>query len=132
MMVLVDSEAVITKVSPWSVAETVSRVSAVATARGMKVFAVIDHSGEAEAIGLELPDTKLVIFGSPQAGTPVMLAARLTALDLPLKVLVWLDGHLTKVSYTAPGALAARYGLADTLARRLAGIDALTDAVIDR
>ena len=132
MMVLVDSEAVITKVSPWSVAETVSRVSAVATARGMKVFAVIDHSGEAEAIGLELPDTKLVIFGSPQAGTPVMLAARLTALDLPLKVLVWLDGHLTKVSYTAPGALAARYGLAGTLARRLAGIHALTDAVIDR
>src|SRR2546428_11345604 len=114
MMVLVDSEAVITKVSPWSVAETVSRVSAVATARGMKVFAVIDHSGEAEAIGLELPDTKLVIFGRPQAGTPVMLAARLTALNLPLKVLGWLDGDVTKGSYTAPGALAARHGLAAT------------------
>ena len=126
-----DSEGVITKVSPWSVAETVSRVSALATARGMKVFAVIDHSGEAEAVGLELPDTKLVIFGSPKAGTPVMAAARLAALDLPLKVLVWLDGQVTKLSYTAPAAIAARYGLPDELASRLAGIDAFTDAVIN-
>jgi uncharacterized protein (DUF302 family) len=125
-------EGVTTKVSPWSVADTVTRLSAAATAKGIKVFAVIDHSGEAEAIGLELRDTKLVIFGSPQAGTPVMMAAPLAALDLPLKVLVWLDGHVTKVSYTAPGAIAARYGLSDELASKLAGIDALTDAVIDR
>lgn len=125
-------ESVVTKVSPWSVADTVSRLSAVAAARGMKVFAVIDHSGEAAASGLELRDTKLVIFGSPQAGTPVMVAAPLAALDLPLKVLVWADGHLTKVSYTSPNALAARYGLGEELAGRLTGIDGLTNAVIDR
>ncbi len=125
------TKEVITKLSPWSVADTVSRLSAVLAARGMKEFAVIDHSGEAEAVGLELRDTKLVIFGSPQAGTPVMLAAPLAALDLPLKVLVWADGNQTKVSYTAPAALAERYGLGDELAGRLAGIDALTSAVID-
>jgi uncharacterized protein (DUF302 family) len=96
----------------------------------MKVFAVIDHSGEAKDVGLELRDTKLVIFGSPQAGTPVMAAAPLAALDLPLKVLVWADEGRTNLSYTAPGALAARYELGDELAARLAGIDAVTDAVI--
>jgi uncharacterized protein (DUF302 family) len=122
---------VITKLSPWSVADTVSRLSAVVAAKGMKEFAVIDHSGEAKAGGLDLRDTKLVIFGSPQAGTPVMVAAPLAALDLPLKVLVWADGHQTKLSYTAPAALAARYGLSDELAEPLAGIDALTSTVID-
>ena len=96
----------------------------------MKVFAVIDHSGEAANAGLELRDTKVVIFGSPQAGTPVMQAVPLAALDLPLKVLVWADGDQTKVTYTAPAALAERYGLSDELAARLAGIDPLTDALV--
>ncbi|HTX31785.1 MAG TPA: DUF302 domain-containing protein [Solirubrobacteraceae bacterium] len=122
---------VVTKSSPRSVPETVDRLSAIATAKGLKVFAVIDHSGEAEAVGLELRDTKVVIFGSPQAGTPVMQAKPLAALDLPLKVLVWQDGSDTKLSYTAPPALAARYGLSEELAKRLAGIDAITDAVIE-
>lgn len=121
---------IVTKLSPWSVADTVARLSATAAAKGLKVFAVIDHSGEAEAVGLELRDTKLVIFGSPGAGTPVMQAVPLAALDLPLKVLVWLDQNRTKLSYTPPRTLAARYGLSDELAQRLAGIDALTDAVI--
>jgi uncharacterized protein (DUF302 family) len=125
-------EGVVTKASPWSLDDTVSRLSAVAAARGMKVFAVIDHSGEARDVGLELRDTKLVIFGSPQAGTPVMVAAPLAALDLPLRVLVWVDGHQTKVSYTAPATLAARYSLSPELGARLAGIDAITNAVIDR
>ena len=78
-----------TKMSPRSVAETVARLQTLAEANGMKVFAVIDHSGEAERVGLELRDTKVVIFGSPQAGTPVMAANPLAALDMPLKVLVW-------------------------------------------
>jgi uncharacterized protein (DUF302 family) len=95
----------------------------------MKEFAVIDHSGEAETHGLHLRETKVVLFGSPEAGTPVMAAAPLAALDLPLKVLVWADGDQTKISYTAPAALAARYDLGDDLAARLAGIDALTSAV---
>jgi uncharacterized protein (DUF302 family) len=121
---------VVTKLSPRSVEDTVARVCQLAGAKEMKVFAVIDHSGEAKAHGLDLRDTKVVIFGSPGAGTPVMEAAPLAALDLPLKVLVWADGQQTKVSYTAPSELAARYQLSDELAARLAGIDALTDAVI--
>jgi uncharacterized protein (DUF302 family) len=91
---------------------------------------VIDHSGEATAVGLKLRDTKLVVFGSPQAGTPVMAADPLAALDLPLKILVWQDKDQTRVSYTAPAALAARHVLNDELAAPLAGIDSLTDAVI--
>jgi uncharacterized protein (DUF302 family) len=121
----------VTKVSPHSVAETVSRLTALVSARGMKVFLVVDHSGEAKNVGLELRDTKLVIFGSPQAGTPVMASAPLAALDLPLKVLVWADGDQTNVSYTAPDTLAGRYGLTEALSARLAGIDAVTDAVIE-
>jgi uncharacterized protein (DUF302 family) len=120
-----------TKESPRSVEDTVSRLKAVLESKGIKLFAVIDHSGEAEAVGLELRDTKLVIFGNPLAGTPVMAAAPLAALDLPLKVLVWADGDQTKVSYTEPAELATRYGLSDELAGRLAAIDAVTDAVIE-
>ena len=103
-----DVDGVVTKVRPWSVADTVTRLAAVVDARKMKMFAVTDHSGEATNEGLELRDTKLVIFGSPTAGTPVMVAAPLAALDLPLEVLVWADGSTTKISYTAPRALAAR------------------------
>lgn len=121
---------VITKSSPRPVEETVSRLLTLVASKGMKVFAVIDHSGEAAAVGLELRDTKVVIFGSPQAGTPVMRAAPLAALDLPLKVLVWADGDQTRVSYTAPSALAARHDLTAELAARLAGIEVLTDSVV--
>lgn len=122
---------IVTKPSPGSVPETVARLLAVIDARGMKLFAVIDHSGEAAASGLELRDTKVVIFGSPKGGTPVMQAVPLAALDLPLKVLVWADGDQTKVSYTAPAALAARHGLSAELAAPLAGIDAVTDAATE-
>ena len=83
----------VTKLSPRSVPETVARLVTMVEARGMKVFAVIDHNGEAARVGLELRDTKVVVFGSPQAGTPVMAAAPLAALDLPLKVLVWASGE---------------------------------------
>jgi endonuclease YncB( thermonuclease family) len=99
---------VVTKLSPRSVPETVARLVMAVEVHGMKVFAVIDHSSEAESVGLELRDTKAVIFGSPPAGTPVMVAA----------------GDQTKVSYTSPRCFAARYALADRLASRLAGIDA--------
>jgi uncharacterized protein (DUF302 family) len=121
----------VTKLSPWSVDETVSRLSAVIAAKGLKLFATIDHSGEAHANGLDLRDTKVVIFGSPVAGTPVMEASPLVALDLPLKVLVFADGHETKLCYTAPAELARRYGLTVELSARLAGIDPITDAVIN-
>jgi uncharacterized protein (DUF302 family) len=120
-----------TKTSPCPVAETVARLESLAGGKGMKVFAVIDHSGEAKKVGLELRATKVVIFGSPQAGTPVMAAAPLAALDMPLKVLIWSDDGQTKVTYTAPTALAARYGLTEELAVRLAGIDSLTDSLVN-
>jgi uncharacterized protein (DUF302 family) len=123
-------DGIVTKQSPRSVAETVNRLVDLGAAKGLKVFAVIDHSGEAKKKGLELRDTKVVIFGSPEAGTPVMVSAPLIALDLPLKVLVWADGGQTKVSYTTPAALALRYHLSQELAGRLAGIDRLTDAVV--
>src|ERR1700704_5263433 len=122
-------ESIVTKPSPRSVPDTVDRISELVAAKGMKLFTVFDHSGEAARQGLELRDTKVVVFGSPIAGTPVMQAAPLAALDLPLKVLVWDDDGQTTLSYTAPGELAARYGLDDELAARLARIDVLTDAV---
>jgi uncharacterized protein (DUF302 family) len=123
-------EQLVTKLSPMSVEDTVARFSEVLAAKGVKLFAVVDHSGEAEAAGLELRDTKVVIFGAPKAGTPVMQAVPVAALDLPLKVLVWADGDQTKLTYTAPSALAGRYGLSDDLAAGLAAIGPLTDAVI--
>jgi uncharacterized protein (DUF302 family) len=132
-MIGAHGEDVVTKLSPWSVADTVTRLLAVAAARELKVFAVIDHSGEAENVGLRLRDTKLVIFGNPAAGTPVMQSAPLAALDLPLRVLIWAsDDYQTKLSYTAPGTLARRYGLSAEHTARLAGIAALTTAVIAR
>jgi uncharacterized protein (DUF302 family) len=118
----------VTKSSPSSVAETVVRLERELETRGVKLFAVIDHSGEAAAAGLQLRDTKVVIFGNPAAGTPVMEAVPLAALDLPLKVLVWADGDQTRIDYVDAAELGARYGLSDELAGRLAVIDAITDA----
>jgi uncharacterized protein (DUF302 family) len=120
----------VTKVSPRSVAATVARLTELITSKGMKLFAVIDQRAEAEAAGLELRETVLVIFGSPVAGTPVMDAAPLAALDLPLKVVVWDDEGQAKVSFTTPEALAVRYGLTSELQARLAGIGPLTDALV--
>lgn len=127
-----DDKVVVTKVSPWSMADTVARLSAVVAARGMKVFAVIDHSDEARRVGLALRDTKLFIVGSPSASTPVIAAAPLAALDLPLRVIVWEDGYQTKVSYPSPAEVARRYGLDGDLAAALDSIDAVTTAVVDR
>ena len=121
---------IITKLSPWPVADTVSRLADLIATKGMTLFAVIDQSAEAARVGLQLRDTTLVIFGSPTAGTPVMEASPLAALDLPLKVLIWDDDGQAKVSYTAPTWLAARYQLNDELVANLAGIEPLTDALI--
>jgi uncharacterized protein (DUF302 family) len=120
---------IISKRAPGSVADTVERLVGLVAERNMMVFAVIDHSGEAERHGLELRATKVVIFGSPVGGTTVMQAAPLAALDLPLKVLVWDDEGETIVSYTDPQVLAERHHLAAELASRLEGIGPLTDAL---
>jgi uncharacterized protein (DUF302 family) len=121
---------VVTKASPRTVAETVARFTGIAQAKGLRVFAVIDQAAEARQAGLELRDTVLVVFGNPAAGTPVMAAAPLSALDLPLKFVVWDDEGAVKVSYVGPEAIAARYGLDAALSAHLAAIGPLTDALV--
>ena len=121
---------VITKLSPRPVADTASRLQELIKAKGLKLFAVIDQRAEAQSAGLDMPDTTLVIFGSPAAGTPVMVAAPLSALDLPLKVLIWADEGQVKVSYYAPEELGRRHGLGQDLVANLAGVGPLTDALV--
>jgi uncharacterized protein (DUF302 family) len=121
----------ITKVSPRSVEDTVARLVALLGAKGIKVFAVIDQRAEASAVGLDLRETTLVVFGNPAAGTPLMQAVPLAALDLPLKVLVWADGGSgTQVSYADPSVVAARHGLTSEQAAVLEGVHMLTDALV--
>jgi uncharacterized protein (DUF302 family) len=125
------AEDVVTKASSHSVADTVDRFLELLGSKGLKVFSVIDQRAEARAVGLDLRETRLVIFGNPAAGTGVMDAVPLSALDLPLKILVWADGERgTQVSYTAPSALATRYGLTAEQAAAFEGINALTDALV--
>ncbi len=121
---------VTTKISPLPFADTVSRFARILDAKDVKVFAIIDQRAEARSAGLDLRDTTLVIFGNPAAGTPVMAAAPLAALDLPLKVLIWADGDQVKVSYVPPAEVGSRYQLSDDLTTRLAAIDGLTDALV--
>ena len=90
-----DSAGIVTKDSPRTIDDTVSKLTALIQARGMKLFAVIDQAAEARHVDLELRPTVLVVFGDPTAGTAVMEAEPLAALDLPLKVLVWVDGDRT-------------------------------------
>jgi len=125
-----DEAGIVSKLSSRSVAETVQRLTGILSAKGIKLFAVIDQAAEARQAGLDLRDTVLVIFGSPAAGTPVMAAHPLAAIDLPLKVLVWDNAGQTTVSYYSPATLAARHRLPADLAARLAAIDPLTDALV--
>jgi uncharacterized protein (DUF302 family) len=125
------AEGVMTKTSPRPVAATVARLVDLLGSKGVKVFAVIDQQAEARAVGLDLRQTTLVIFGNPLAGTGVMEVSPLAALDLPLKVLVWAEpGGATSVSYTSPANLAARYGLTPETAAALEVVDGLTDALV--
>jgi len=125
-----ETNDIVTKPSPRSVAETVARLTSILQAKQMKLFAVIDQAEEARRAGLRLRETTVVLFGNPAAGTPVMDAAPLSALDLPLKVLIWVNGGQTQVSYYSPAALAERHRLDAHLAEGLAGINALTDALV--
>jgi uncharacterized protein (DUF302 family) len=127
----VGAAGVVTKVSPRAVGETVARLLELLESKGIKVFTVIDQQAEARAVGLDLRATTLVIFGNPAAGTGVMVAAPLAALDLPLKVLVWAEpGRGTLVSYTAPATLASRYGLTPESEAALEAVNGLTDALV--
>jgi uncharacterized protein (DUF302 family) len=125
-----DSANSTTKLSGRSVRDTVARLHELIEKNGMQVFDTIDQREEAQSVGLSLRETVLVLFGSPSAGTPVMVAAPLAALDLPLRVLIWDDDNQTKVSYVPPNVLAERYGLGPDLVQRIGGIDRLTDTLI--
>ncbi len=117
---------IITIPSNHSVDETVERLRGILTAKGVMLFALVDHSGEAEKAGLKMPPTKLLIFGSPKAGTPVMLASPSIAIDLPLKILVWEDASgKVWVSYNSPQYLKERHSVPDDLLKNIAVVEAL-------
>jgi uncharacterized protein (DUF302 family) len=109
--------------SSHSVDETVERIKSILQSKGVTLFALIDHSGEAEKVGMKMRPTKLVIFGSPKTGTPLMLAAPSIAIDLPLKILVWEDAEgKVWLSYNSPEYLQERYGLPPDLVQNLAAV----------
>lgn len=112
--------------SRHSADETVEKLKGILAAKGVTLFALVDHSGEAEKVGLKMPPTKLLIFGSPKAGTPLMLAAPSVALDLPLKILVSEDAQgKVWVSYNSPQYLQERHGLPHDLLQNIAVVTTL-------
>lgn len=119
---------IISRRSHYSASETLDRLEALLRSKGIKVFVRVDHSGEAERVGLQMPPTQLLIFGNPQAGTPVMLAEPLAAIDLPLKALAWQDADgKVWLSYNDPNYLAGRFGLTPDQVRTISGIGALIE-----
>lgn len=118
--------------SHYPVEETVQRLRAAFVSKGLQIFALIDHSGEAEKAGLEMPATKLIVFGSPKAGTPLMVAAPSLAIDLPLKALVAEDaGGKIWVTYNDPDYLRERHGVPADLMKNLAGAGALITKAVE-
>ena len=125
------SDTVITKVSSTSVAETVDRLRRLMADRGFTVFNVIDHSGVAERAGVQMPESKLVMFGKPTVGAAVMLAAPLAASDIPLKVLVWEGANgAVAVSYNSPAFLAERYHLEGPQRAPFDAVESIVEAVV--
>ena len=124
------ASGVVTIPTQHSVDEAVRRLEQMLADKGIQLFALVDHSGEAEKAGLQMPPTKLVIFGSPKAGTPLMLATPSIAIDLPLKLLIWEDkSGSVWISYNAPAYLMARHGLPSDLLANIAVIEKLATAV---
>ena len=120
------ADGIITKSANCTVEEAVNKIKSLLVIRGITLFAVIDHSGEAEAAGMKMPDTKLLIFGNPKGGTPLMLASPSIAIDLPLKLLVAEDAAgRCSISYNSPQYLQQRHGLPRDLIQNIAIIEAL-------
>jgi uncharacterized protein (DUF302 family) len=122
----VPNRGIIDKPSNHSVDETIERLKQILQTKGVTLFALIDHSGEAAKVGLKMPPTKLLIFGSPKAGTPIMLAAPSIAIDLPLKILIWEDeqGKIW-TSYNKAEYLQERHGVPKEMVQNLAVVEAL-------
>lgn len=125
-MPLSKGKGIIDTPSNHSVEQTVEKLKNILQSKGVTLFAVVDHSGEAEKVGMKMPSTKLLIFGSPRAGTPLMLAAPSIAIDLPLKILVWEDGQgKVWVSYNSPAYLQERHGVPQELLQNIAVVETL-------
>ena len=116
----------VSKASQHSVPETIQRLNALLKSKGVAIFALIDHSGEAEKAGLKMRPTQLLVFGNPKGGTPLMVAAPSTAIDLPLKALVWEDADgKVWLSYNSPDYLQQRHGFPADLEKNIAAIEPL-------
>ena len=125
-MAPIADNGIINKASNHSVDQTVEKLKGILQARGVTLFALVDHSGEAEKAGMKMRPTKLLIFGNPKGGTPIMLAAPSAAIDLPLKILVWEDGQgKVWASYNSPAYLQQRHGIPQDLLPNIAVADAL-------
>jgi uncharacterized protein (DUF302 family) len=118
--------------SPYSVPETLQRVESILRSKNLTIFSRIDHSGEAEKVGLAMRPTQLIIFGSPKAGTPMMVASPTLAIDLPLKALVWQDAEeKVWVSYNDPNYLKQRHNISDELLKNISGVGALLEKAVE-
>jgi uncharacterized protein (DUF302 family) len=118
--------------SPYTVDETVDRLKSILAQRGVQVFALIDHSGEAEKVGLKMRPTKLLIFGNPKGGTPLMVAAPTLAIDLPLKALVWEDeGGKVWITHNNPEYLQQRHRVPEDLIKNIAVVGALAAKAVE-
>ncbi len=125
-MTLNKGEGIINIPANHSVDQAVEKLKEILQAKGVNLFALVDHSGEAEKVGMKMPPTKLLIFGNPKGGTPVMLAAPGIAIDLPLKILIWEDGQgRVWVSYNSPAYLQERHGIPQELLQNIAVVETL-------
>jgi uncharacterized protein (DUF302 family) len=123
--------SVASRASPFSVDQTLARLEQVINSRGLKVFARFDHSDEAARVALRMLPAHVLVFGSPKAGTPLMQASPLIALELPLKVLVWQDGSgQVWMSYVKASSLVERYAIPEALAAVLTGVEGIVDAAL--
>ena len=121
---------VVTLPSPFPFAETVERIEQAIRSKGLTLFARIDHGGGARAVGMEMGDSVLLVFGDPRSGTPLMVAQPLIALELPLKALVWADAGRVSVSHPDVQDLARRYAIPDGLIANIAGLGQLLSAAL--
>ena len=117
--------------SPYSVPETLRRIESLLQEKGLAIFCRVDHSGEAEKVGLKMHPTQLILFGSPKAGTPVMVASPTIAIDLPLKALVWEDaGGKVWVSYNSPEYLQQRHNVPSELVKNISAAGTLLQLAV--
>ncbi len=120
------NNGIVDKPTNHSVDETVEKLKGILQSKGVTLFATVDHSGEAAKVGMKMPPTKLLIFGSPKAGTPLMLASPSVAIDLPLKILIWEDAQgKAWLSYNSPAYLQQRHSIPAELMQNIAVIEAL-------